>query len=63
VEGVWSYVLLFSDRNLGADLKRKCGGSDPVQRTFLDAQHAFPHVVGSTSDGLRVWLERILLIT
>jgi RNA polymerase sigma-70 factor (ECF subfamily) len=61
LESFRSYLRLFSDRQLGPDLKQKCGGSDLVQQTFLDAQQAFPRFVGSTPDELRVWLERILL--
>ncbi len=61
LESFRSYLQLFSDRQLWSDLKPKCGGSDLVQQTFLDAQQAFPRFVGSTPDELRVWLERILL--
>jgi RNA polymerase sigma-70 factor (ECF subfamily) len=56
-----SYLRLFSDRKLGPDLKQKCGESDLVQQTFLDAQQGFPRFVGSKSDEFRAWLERILL--
>jgi RNA polymerase sigma-70 factor (ECF subfamily) len=56
-----SYLRLFSDRKLGPDLKQKCGESDLVQQTFLDAQQGFPRFVGSKPDEFRVWLERILL--
>jgi len=45
----WSSSLVFN-RQLGQDLKQKCGGSDLVQQTFLDAQQAFPRFVGSTPD-------------
>ncbi len=61
LEGFRSYLLLFADRELGADLKPKCGESDLVQRTFLDAQEAFGLFEGSTPDELRAWLKRILL--
>jgi len=61
LESFRSYLRLFSDRKLGPDLKQKCGGSDLVQQTFLDAQQAFPRFEGSRPDELRVWLERILL--
>jgi RNA polymerase sigma-70 factor (ECF subfamily) len=61
LNGFRSYLHLLADRKLGADLKQKCGGSDLVQRTFLDAQQAFPRFEGSKPDELRVWLERILL--
>jgi RNA polymerase sigma-70 factor (ECF subfamily) len=56
-----SYLALFADRKLGADLKPKCSESDLVQRTFLDAQEAFAHFQGSEPDQLLAWLERILL--
>ncbi len=56
-----SYLVLFADRTLGADLKQKCSRSDLVQRTFLDAQEAFARFDGSDPDALRAWLERILL--
>ena len=56
-----SYLQLLADRKLGPDLKQKCGQSDLVQQTFLDAQQAFPRFVGTRPDELRAWLERILL--
>jgi RNA polymerase sigma-70 factor (ECF subfamily) len=56
-----SYLVLFGDRHLGADLKPKCSGSDLVQRTFLDAQVAFARFEGSAPSQLLAWLERILL--
>ena len=56
-----SYLNLFADRKLGADLKPKCSRSDLVQRTFLDAQGAFDRFTGANTDELRAWLERILL--
>ena len=56
-----SYLRLFSDRKLGPDLKPKCGESDLVQQTFLDAQQAFPRFTGSKPHELRAWLERIFL--
>jgi RNA polymerase sigma-70 factor (ECF subfamily) len=56
-----SYLVLFADRKLGADLKPKCSRSDLVQRTFLDAQEGFARFDGADSDALRAWLERILI--
>ena len=56
-----SYLHLFADCKLGLDLRQKCGGSDVVQQTFLDAQQAFPRFEGTKPDELRAWLERILL--
>ncbi len=61
LESFRTYLSLFSDRKIGQDLKPKCGESDLVQQTFLDAQQAFPRFDGSTPDELRAWLERILL--
>jgi len=61
LEGFRPYLRLFSDRKLGPDLRQKCGGSDLVQETFLDAQRAFQRFEGSRPDELRVWLEQILL--
>ena len=61
LEGFRSYLRLFSDRQLGPDLKQKCGESDLVQQTFLDAQQAFPRFAGSSPGEFRIWLERILL--
>jgi RNA polymerase sigma-70 factor (ECF subfamily) len=61
LDGFRPYLRLFSDRKLGADLKQKCGESDLVQQTFLDAQQAFPRFTGSKPDEFRAWLERILL--
>jgi RNA polymerase sigma-70 factor (ECF subfamily) len=61
LESFRSYLNLFSDRELGADLKQKYSASDLVQQTFLDAQRAFPRFEGSNRDELRVWLEQILL--
>lgn len=61
LESFRSYLSLFSDRKLAPDLKRKCGNSDLVQQTFLDAQQAFPRFEGSSPDEFRAWLERILL--
>jgi RNA polymerase sigma-70 factor (ECF subfamily) len=61
LNGFRSYLNLFADQRLGPDLKQKCGGSDLVQRTFLEAQQAFPRFDGSGPEELRAWLERILL--
>jgi RNA polymerase sigma-70 factor (ECF subfamily) len=61
LDGFRSYLQLLADRKLGADLKPKCGGSDLVQRTFIDAQEAFGRFEGSHPDELLAWLERILL--
>jgi RNA polymerase sigma-70 factor, ECF subfamily len=61
LDGFRSYLALLADRKLGADLKPKCSESDLVQRTFLDAQGAFPRFEGSKPDELLAWLERILL--
>jgi len=61
LESFRSYLCLVSDRKLGPDLKQKCGDSDVVQQTFLDAQRAVRRCEGSTPYELRDWLERILL--
>jgi RNA polymerase sigma-70 factor (ECF subfamily) len=61
LESFRPYLALFAGGKLGADLKPKCSESDLVQRTFLDAQEAFPRFEGSSADELRAWLERILL--
>jgi RNA polymerase sigma-70 factor (ECF subfamily) len=61
LNSVRSYLMLFADRKLGADLKPKCSRSDLVQRTFLDAQEAFERFDGSNPEALRAWLERILV--
>ncbi len=55
------YLQLLAEGKLGQDLKQKCGESDLVQQTFLDAQKAFPRFAGSKPEELRAWLERILL--
>ena len=61
LESFRSYLVLFADRKLGADLKPKCSRSDLVQLTFLDAQKAFVSFEGSDPKELLAWLERILL--
>jgi RNA polymerase sigma-70 factor (ECF subfamily) len=56
-----TYLQLFADDRLAADLRQKCAASDLVQQTFLEAQRAFPRFQGSKPHELRAWLERILL--
>jgi RNA polymerase sigma-70 factor (ECF subfamily) len=61
LDGFRSYLVLLADRRLGGDLKPKCGESDLVQRTFLDAQQDFERFEGSDPRELLAWLERILM--
>jgi RNA polymerase sigma-70 factor (ECF subfamily) len=52
---------LTANELLPADLRVKCGASDLVQDTFLQAQQDFPRFRGPNGDALRGWLRRILL--
>jgi RNA polymerase sigma-70 factor (ECF subfamily) len=55
------YLLLVAERELDPQLRAKCGASDLIQETLLDAVSAFDRFQGDSADELRKWLRRLLL--
>jgi RNA polymerase sigma-70 factor (ECF subfamily) len=55
------YLLQIARRELGPDLQAKCGASDLVQQTFLEANRDFSCFHGATEMEWRAWLRRLLL--
>jgi RNA polymerase sigma-70 factor, ECF subfamily len=55
-----NYLLLIAEKNLDPDLRAKCGASDLVQETFLEAQRDFADFAGRTEAEWLAWLRRIL---
>ena len=56
-----AYLLLIARRELDADLRSKCGASDLVQETLLEAHRDFSQFHGQTREELQAWLRRLLL--
>jgi RNA polymerase sigma-70 factor (ECF subfamily) len=54
------YLLTVANRELPDGLLAKCGGSDLVQESLLDAHRGFAGFDGDRPDELRVWLRGIL---
>jgi RNA polymerase sigma-70 factor, ECF subfamily len=54
------YLLAVANQDLPAELWGKCGGSDMVQETLLEAHRGFEGFDGSRPDELRAWLRGIL---
>jgi RNA polymerase sigma-70 factor (ECF subfamily) len=54
------YLLTVANRDLPAELWGKCGGSDLVQETLLEAHRGFDGFDGSRPGELRAWLRGIL---
>ncbi len=54
------HLLGVARHSLPPRLMQKCGSSDLVQETFVEAQHDFPNFRGATPEELRAWLLRIL---
>jgi len=54
------YLLSVAEDNMPEGLRAKCGASDIVQESLLDAARAFPHYRGDNSQELKRWLRRIL---
>jgi RNA polymerase sigma-70 factor, ECF subfamily len=61
LEDCRNYLLLISNREVGADLAGKVGPSDVVQDSLLEAQRDFGRFPGNSPGDLRLWLRRILL--
>src|SRR5438128_1316436 len=53
-------LLRIAARELPPDLRSKCGASDLVQETFLEAQRDFPRFEGTTDAELFAWLKCVL---
>jgi RNA polymerase sigma-70 factor, ECF subfamily len=60
LEAFRPYLLTIANRDLPADLWGKCGGSDLVQETMLEAHRGFAGFGGREPDELRRWLRGIL---
>ncbi|MFN0051769.1 MAG: sigma-70 family RNA polymerase sigma factor [Planctomycetales bacterium] len=56
-----AYLLLIARHELSADLQAKCGPSDLVQETLLEACRDFSQFHGATYDEFLAWLRRLLL--
>ena len=54
------YLLTVANQDLPEELRGKCGGSDLVQETMLEAHRGFAGFDGSRPDELRAWLRGIL---
>ncbi len=54
------YLLTVANQDLPAELWGKCGGSDLVQETLLEAHRGFDGFDGSRPEELRSWLRGIL---
>jgi RNA polymerase sigma-70 factor (ECF subfamily) len=54
------YLLTVANQDLPQDLWGKCGGSDLVQGTLLEAHRGFDGFDGSRPEELRAWLRGIL---
>jgi RNA polymerase sigma-70 factor, ECF subfamily len=61
LEACRGYLLQIASRELGPDLQCKCGASDLVQQTFLEAKRDFSGFHGATDREWRAWLRRLLL--
>lgn len=55
------YLLAIANSELPEDLQGKCGASDLVQQSFLEAQRDFRGFAGTTRADLLRWLRRIML--
>jgi len=54
------YLLTIANQQMPDGLQGKCGGSDLVQETLLEAHRGFSGFIGDRPDELRVWLRGIL---
>jgi RNA polymerase sigma-70 factor (ECF subfamily) len=54
-------LLLIARRELGPQLQAKCGASDLVQQSVLDALRDFERFEGTSEADLLHWLRRLLL--
>ena len=61
LEACRGYLLQIARREIGQDLQAKCGASDLVQQTFLEANRDFSYFQGATEAEWRAWLRRLLL--
>jgi RNA polymerase sigma-70 factor (ECF subfamily) len=60
LESFRPYLLAVADREWPGPLRVKCGGSDLVQETLLDAHRGFATFEGDGPGAVRAWLRRIL---
>ena len=60
MEACRAYLLLIAQEELDPALQAKCGASDLVQQTFLEAQRDFARFHGNSSS-LLAWMRRLLL--
>lgn len=60
LEAFRPYLLVTANDELPKVLQCKCGGSDLVQETLLEAHRSFPDFLGREPDELRAWLRGIL---
>lgn len=60
LEAYRGYLLLVAQSEMDAALRAKCGASDLVQETFLEAKRDFAQFHGNTGDELRAWLAQLL---
>src|SRR5262245_9812433 len=56
LETCLNYLLLIAGKQLDPELHAKGSASDPVQKTFLEAQRDFTRFQGTSQLGLLVWL-------
>src|SRR5260370_40490207 len=56
LEACRGYLLQIARRELGPDLQAKCGASDLVQQTFLEANRDFSYFHGATENEWRARL-------
>jgi RNA polymerase sigma-70 factor (ECF subfamily) len=59
-ESARAYLLFIANKELPAGLRAKCGASDLVQETAIEAHRDFPRFTGSTPEEFYAWLRSIL---
>jgi RNA polymerase sigma-70 factor, ECF subfamily len=60
LNGCRQYLLMVANEVIGPELRAKCGASDLVQETFLEAQRHLGIFRGKSTAEMRAWLRRIL---
>jgi RNA polymerase sigma-70 factor (ECF subfamily) len=55
------YLTRVARSEIADGLQAKCGASDVVQDTFLEAQRDFPRFDGGCEEDLKAWLRQILV--
>lgn len=59
-ESARAYLLFIANKELPPELRAKCGASDLVQETAIEAHRDFPRFTGSTPEEFYAWLRSIL---